>query len=50
MPFPTCPKPLFQSDAKCKDIGVKVIFYSYVNKTKKGFRLGLVSKVIFTCY
>ena len=32
-PFPTCLKHLFQSDAKCKDIGLKMISYSYANKT-----------------
>ena len=31
-PFPTCLKPLFQSDVKCKDIGLKMISYSYAKQ------------------
>ena len=43
-----CPKPLFQSEAECETIEVKMIFYSHANKThfhKKGFTLSLVWKV-----
>ena len=39
---------LFQSEAKCKAIYQKMIFYSHVNKTefhKKGFALHLILKV-----
>ena len=46
--FPSYPKPLFQSKAKCKAIDVKIIFYSHANKTlfhKKSFPLSLVVKV-----
>ena len=32
-PFPSCPKPLFQSEAKCEAIDMKNIFYSRANKT-----------------
>ena len=28
-PFPNCPKPLFQSEAKCKAIDMKTTFYSH---------------------
>ena len=38
-PFPKCPKPLFQSEAKCEAIDMKMFFYSHVRKThfhKKG--------------
>ena len=41
-PFPSCSKPLFKSEAKCKTIDMKIIFYSHTNKThfhKKGFVL-----------
>jgi len=32
-PLPICPKPLFQSEAKCEAIDIKINFsYSYVNK------------------
>ena len=46
-PFPSCPKPLFQSEAKCEAIDGKVLFYSHANKPfhKKGFALSLVLKV-----
>ena len=43
-PFPSFPKPLFQSEAKWKAIDMKMIFYFQVNLTyfcKKGFGLGL---------
>ena len=46
--FQSCPKPLFQSEAKCEAIDMKMISYSHANKThfhKKGFTLGLVVKV-----
>ena len=46
--FPCCPKPLFQSEAKCKAIDIKCICYFHANEThflKKGFAVGLVSKV-----
>ena len=32
-PFPSWTKPLFQSEAKCDSIGMKMIFYSHANKT-----------------
>ena len=35
-PFPSCPKPLFQSEAKCEAIDVKNIFYSRANNRKGG--------------
>ena len=45
-PFPSCPKPLFQSEAKCETIDMKLwFFYSYANKTpfhNKGFALSRV--------
>ena len=48
-PFPSCSKPLFQSDAKCKAVDMKMIIqYSHANKTNfhmKGFALSLVLKV-----
>ena len=47
-PLPCCPKPLFQSEAKCAAIDMKTTFYSHAKKThfqKKGFALGLVLKV-----
>ena len=31
--FPSCFKPLFESEAKCRAIDMKVIFYSHANKT-----------------
>ena len=44
----SCPKPLFQSEAKCEAIAMKMIFYSRGNKTehfhKKSFALSLVLK------
>ena len=47
--FPSCPKPLFQSEAVCKDIAlIFFLFYTHANKThfhKKGFALSLVLKV-----
>ena len=45
---PSCLKPLFQSQAKCKAIDMKMIFYSHANKThfhKKDCALSLVLKV-----
>ena len=47
-PFPSCAKPLFQGEAKCKAIDMKTIFYSHAGKThfhKKSFALSLVLKV-----
>ena len=44
-PFPSCLKPLFQREAKCKAIDTKLIFYSRANKThlhKKGFALSFI--------
>ena len=38
--FPSCSKPLFLSEAKCKANDMKMIIYSHANKThlqKKGF-------------
>ena len=32
-PFPSWTKHLFQSEAKCDSIGMKMIFYSHTNKT-----------------
>ena len=47
-PFPSVPKPLFQSEAKCEAIDMKRIFNYPANKThfhNKGFAPSLVSKV-----
>ena len=47
-PFLSYLKPLFQSEAKCKAIDVKMIFSSYASIThfhNKGFALNLVLKV-----
>ena len=47
-PFPSCPKPLFQSEAKCEAIDMKMSFYFHAHKThfhKKGFVLSFVLKV-----
>ena len=48
-PSPSWSKPLFQSEAKCKAIDVKMIIYSHANKTNfhmKGFApLSLILKV-----
>ena len=47
-PFPSYPNPLFQSEAKCEAIDMKMIFYSHANKThfhKNGLALSLVFKV-----
>ena len=44
-PFPSYPKPLFQSEAKCEAIDIKMFFYSHSNKRhfhKKGVELSLV--------
>ena len=32
-PFTSCSEPLFQSEARCKAIDMKMIFYSHANKT-----------------
>ena len=48
--FPSCLKPLFQSEAKCEAIDFKMIFYSHTNRThfhNKGFALSLVLNVSF---
>ena len=42
------PKPLFQSEAKCETIDMKMSFHSHANKTlsnEKGFTLRIVLKV-----
>ena len=47
-PFPSCIKPLFQSEAKYEAIDVKMVFNSDADKThfhKKGFAPSLVLKV-----
>ena len=47
-PLPSCLKSLFESEAKGKAIDLKMILYSYANKTrfhKKGCALSLVLKV-----
>ena len=49
-PFPSCSKPLFQSDAKGETIAIKMIFHSHAKEThyhEKGFALSRVSKVRF---
>ena len=46
-PFPSCLKPLFQSEAKYKATDLKIFFYSHPNTThfhKKGIVLGLLLK------
>ena len=46
-PFPSCLKPLFQSEAKYKATDIKILFYSHPNTThfhKKGIVLGLLLK------
>ena len=46
-PFPSCLKPLFQSEAKYKATDIKIFFYSHPNTThfhKKGILLGLLLK------
>ena len=47
-PFPSCIKPLFQSEAKYEAIDVRMVFNSDADKThfhKKGFAPSLVLKV-----
>ena len=47
-PFARCPKPLFQSEAKCEAIDTTMTFYFHANKIhfhKKGFAVSLVLKV-----
>ena len=47
-PFLSCLKALFQSEAKCEAIDMKMIFYSHANKTyfhHRGFAVSLVLKV-----
>ena len=46
-PFPSCLKPLFQSEAKYKATDIKIFFYSHPNTThfhKKGIVPGLLLK------
>ena len=47
-PFPSCLKPLFQSEAKCEAIDTKMSFYSHAGKLthfhNKGFAICLVLK------
>ena len=48
--FPSCLKPLFQSEAKCEAIATKMIFNYDANKThfhNTDFALSLVLKVRF---
>ena len=52
--FPSRTKPLFQSEAKCEAIDMKITSYSHSNKThfrRKGFALSLVliMRVFETC-
>ena len=45
-PFPSCLKPLFQGEAKCEAIDMKMVFIHMQTKlifTKRGFALSLVS-------
>ena len=47
-PLPSYLKSLFESEARCEAIDLKMILYSYANKTrfhKKGCALSLVLKV-----
>ena len=47
-PFSSCAKPLFEGEAKCKDIDMKTISYSHADKThfhQKSFALSLLLKV-----
>ena len=49
-PFPSCPYPLFQSEAKYEVIDIKMTFYSHANKTqfhKESFPLGAVLKTTY---
>ena len=46
-PFPSCPKPLFQSEAKCETIDMKNI-YSHANKTDFHRKCGALS--LFLAY
>ena len=32
-PFPSCLKPLFQSEAKCEAVDIEIYFHYYANKT-----------------
>ena len=52
-PFPSCAKPLFQSEAKCETIDIEMFFYSHVNEAhfhKKGFARNVPLKVrVFGC-
>jgi len=38
-PFPRCLKPLFQSEAQCEAIDMKMIFYSHANRTHFNIKL-----------
>jgi len=47
-PSPSCFKPLFQSEAKCEAIGLKMIFNFHARKThfhNKGFAVSLILKM-----
>ena len=47
-PFASCFKPLFQSEAKCEAIDLKMIFNFNAHKThfpNKGFALSLILKI-----
>ena len=50
-PFPSCRKPHYESEAKCKVFIMKISFHSYANKTnfhKKSFALSLAFIMRFT--
>ena len=47
-PFTSCPQPLFQSEAKCKAIDMKMIFHSHANKTH--FRSESKNKIQLVVY
>ena len=50
-PFPSCFKPHYESEAKCKVFVMKIRFHSYANKTNfhmKSFALSLAFIVRFT--
>ena len=47
-PYPSCPKPLFQSKVMSEDIDMKPFFFSHANETqyhKKGFTLNFALKM-----
>ena len=50
-PFPSCRKPHYESEAKCKVFIMKIRFHSYTNKNnfhKKGFAVSLAFILRFT--